>query len=96
MNVIDVIAQPVIALTNEVICFPRLPMNSLHLRLLSLSQGIIRTQRSKALHFSAKGVTIVPGSNPGCITSGRNQESHGAGTQLAPASSGFGRGRPSL
>ena len=27
-------------------------------------------QQSKALHLSAKGVTTVPGLNPGCITSG--------------------------
>jgi hypothetical protein len=35
-------------------------------------------QRSKALHFSARGVTTVPGLNPGCITSGRDCESHRA------------------
>jgi hypothetical protein len=35
-------------------------------------------QQSKALHLSARGVTTVPGSNPGCITSGRDWESHRA------------------
>ena len=39
---------------------------------------------SKALHLNARGVTTVPGSNPGCITSGRDCESHRAGgAQLA-------------
>uniref|UniRef100_A0A8C8F416 Peptidyl-prolyl cis-trans isomerase n=1 Tax=Oncorhynchus tshawytscha TaxID=74940 RepID=A0A8C8F416_ONCTS len=33
-------------------------------------------QRSKALHFSARGVTTVPGSKPGCITTGHDWESH--------------------
>ena len=29
-------------------------------------------QRSKALHLSVRGVAAVPGSNPGCITSGHD------------------------
>ena len=33
-------------------------------------------QWSKTLHLSARGVTAVPGLNPGCITSGRDWESH--------------------
>ena len=33
-------------------------------------------QQSKALHLSATGVTAAPGSNPGCVTSGRDWESH--------------------
>uniref|UniRef100_A0A4W5PM33 Endonuclease/exonuclease/phosphatase domain-containing protein n=1 Tax=Hucho hucho TaxID=62062 RepID=A0A4W5PM33_9TELE len=33
-------------------------------------------QRSKALHLSARGFTTVPGSNPGCITSSHDLESH--------------------
>jgi hypothetical protein len=33
-------------------------------------------QQSKALHLSARLVTTVPGSNPGCITSGRDWESY--------------------
>ena len=32
-------------------------------------------QLSNALHLCAGGVTTVPGSIPGCITSGRNWES---------------------
>ena len=47
-----------------------------------LSQGTVLgsrvTQWSKALHLSARGVTTVPGSNPGYITSGRDWESHRA------------------
>ena len=35
-------------------------------------------QQSKALHLSARGVTTVPGSNPGWITSGCDLESHRA------------------
>jgi hypothetical protein len=35
-------------------------------------------QRSKALHLSGTGVTPIPGSNPGRITSGRDWESHRA------------------
>ena len=30
-------------------------------------------QRSKTLYLSARSVTTVPGSNPGCITSGGAQ-----------------------
>ena len=43
-------------------------------------------QRSKALHLSARGVTTDPGSIPGCITTGREWESHRA----AHNCSGFG------
>ena len=32
-------------------------------------------QWSNALHFSARGVATVPGSNPGCVTSGCDWES---------------------
>ena len=39
-------------------------------------------QRSKALHLSARGATTVPGSNVGCITSGRDWESHRAAHNL--------------
>jgi hypothetical protein len=35
-------------------------------------------QRSEALHLSARGATTVLGSNPGCITSGRDWESYRA------------------
>ena len=35
-------------------------------------------QSSKALHFSARGVTTDPGSIPGCITTGRDWEYHRA------------------
>jgi hypothetical protein len=35
-------------------------------------------QRSKTLHLSAQDFTTVPGSNPGCITSGCDWESHKA------------------
>ena len=35
-------------------------------------------QQYKAMHLSARGVTTVPGLNPGCITSGRDWESHRA------------------
>ena len=31
---------------------------------------------SKALHLSARGITTDPGSIPGCITTGRDRESH--------------------
>ena len=33
---------------------------------------------SNALHLSARGVTTVPGLIPGCITSGRDWETHEA------------------
>ena len=33
-------------------------------------------QWSKALHLSARGVTTDPGLIPGCITTGRDWESH--------------------
>ena len=33
---------------------------------------------AKALHLSARGVTIDPVSHPGCITTGRDLESHRA------------------
>ena len=36
----------------------------------------MKVQRSKALHVSVTGFTVVPGSNPGCITSVRDWESH--------------------
>ena len=35
-------------------------------------------QLSKALHLSAKGITTDPGLFPGCITTGRDWESHRA------------------
>ena len=35
-------------------------------------------QRSKALHLSARGVTTDSGSIAGCITTGRDRESHRA------------------
>jgi hypothetical protein len=50
-------------------------------------------QQSNALHLSARGITTVPGSNPGCITSSRDWESHRDRT-IGLALSGFGR--PSL
>ena len=34
--------------------------------------------RSKVLHISARGVTTDPGSIPGCMTTGRDWESHKA------------------
>ncbi|XP_045545851.1 ARF GTPase-activating protein GIT2 isoform X9 [Salmo salar] len=46
------------------------------------------TQRSKALHLSARRVTTVPGSNPGCITSGRDWESHTVAHNLPSVSRG--------
>jgi hypothetical protein len=36
------------------------------------------TTQHKTLHLSARGLTAVPGSNLGCITSGRDWESHRA------------------
>jgi hypothetical protein len=39
-------------------------------------QGSRVAQRSKALHLSARGVTTDPGRIPGCITTGRDWESH--------------------
>ena len=36
------------------------------------------TQLSKALHRSARSVTTDPGLIPGCITTGRDRESHRA------------------
>jgi hypothetical protein len=49
-----------------------MPPEALQLRhtLSSLDSRV--AQRSKALHLSAKGVTTIPGSNPGCITSVRD------------------------
>jgi hypothetical protein len=35
-------------------------------------------QLCKALHLSARAITTVPGSNPGCITSGHDWKSHRA------------------
>ena len=52
-------------------------------------QGSRVAQRSKALHLSARGVTTDPGLIPGCITTGRDWESHRALSRL-----GFGQGRP--
>ena len=46
--------------------------------LLFLLWGSRVAQRSKALYLSARGVTIVPGSIPGCFTSGRVWESRRA------------------
>ena len=40
-------------------------------------------QRARARHLCARGVTTVPGSIPGCITSGHDLESHKGGAQLA-------------
>ena len=40
--------------------------------------GLHVAQRSKALHLSARGVTTVPGSKPGCITSVCDWQSHKA------------------
>ena len=46
----------------------------------------------KALHLSARGITTVPGLNPGCITSGRDWESHRAQlAQRRPGLAGEGR-----
>ena len=39
-------------------------------------------QRSKALHRSDRGVTTDPGSISGCITTGRDRESHRAAHNL--------------
>jgi hypothetical protein len=39
-------------------------------------QGSRVAQRSKTLHLSARRATVVPGLNPGCITSGCARESH--------------------
>jgi hypothetical protein len=44
-------------------------------------------RRSKTLHLSARGVATVPGSNPGCITSGHDWESDSGGAQLAEVGS---------
>ena len=41
-------------------------------------KGSRAAQRSKASHLSARGVTAVPGLNPGCITAGRDLESRRA------------------
>ena len=48
-------------------------------------------QRSKALHLSARGGTTDPGSIPGCITTGRDRESHSE-VHNGPVSSGLGEG----
>jgi hypothetical protein len=56
-------------------------------------------QRSKALHLSARGVTTDPGSILGCITTGRDRESHSAAhfwLSVVRVRGEFGRGRPSL
>ena len=42
----------------------------------TIPTGSRMEQRSKALHLSARGVITVHFSNPGCITSGRDWESH--------------------
>jgi hypothetical protein len=55
--------------------------------------------KRKALHLSARGVTTDPGSIPGCITTGRDRESHRAVQNWASVAwvrGGFGRGMPSL
>ena len=56
-------------------------------------------QRSKALHLSARGVTTDPGMIPGCITNGRDRESHRAALNwpsVIRVRGGFGWGRQSL
>ena len=58
-----------------------LPVTFQHFSALPYCPWVV--QRSKALHLSARGVTTVPGSNPGCITSDRDWESHRAAAQLA-------------
>ena len=40
--------------------------------------GALVAQWSKVLHLSARGVATDPGSIPGCITTGRDWESHRA------------------
>jgi hypothetical protein len=49
-------------------------------------------QQSKALHHSARGVTTDLGSIPGCITTGRDRESHRVARTIGPASEGLARG----
>ena len=51
--------------------------------------------QSKALHLIARGVTTVTGSNPGCITSGRDWEAHRAAYNW-PSVVRVCLGRPSL
>ena len=55
--------------------------------------------RSGLRHCSARGVTTDPGSIPGCIITGCDQESHRAAhnwPSVVRVRGGFGRGRPSL
>jgi hypothetical protein len=52
---------------------------------------------SKALHLSARGITTDPGSIPGCITTGPDQESQMVvhnWPRVVGVRGGFGRGRP--
>jgi hypothetical protein len=56
-------------------------------------------QQSNALHLSARGVTTDPGSIPGCVTTGHDQETHRAAhnwPSIVRVMGGFDRGRPSL
>ena len=59
------------------------------------NQGSRVAQPSKALHLSARGVTTVPGLNPGCITSGRDWDSHRTAHNW-PSIVRVWSGRPSL
>jgi hypothetical protein len=47
--------------------------------------------RSKALQLSASGVTTDPGSIPGCITTGRDWESHRTAQRRPGLAGGVGR-----
>ena len=61
--------------------------------------GFRVAQRSKALHFSARGVTTDPGLIPCCITTGRDRESHRTAhnwPSVAWVRGGVGRGWLSL
>ena len=49
-----------------------------HTSLIQRGWGSQVAQHSKALHFSARGIPTDPDSFPGCITTGRDWESHRA------------------
>ena len=56
----------------------------------SINQGSRVAQWSKTLLLNARGVTVVPGLNPGCIPSGCDWESHKAAHNW-PSVAGVGR-----
>jgi hypothetical protein len=59
-------------------CLPDQPRQVSNTPYIPYSALDREAQQSQALHFSARGVTTDPGSIPGCITTGRDWESHRA------------------